>query len=502
MLIKIIGREAQRLLVKFNNSYIKLPEKFYGKVLPEKVPEAKLIKFNSKLAEDLELNIEDLSEDDLTEYFSGNRIFDGSEPIALAYAGHQFGHFVPQLGDGRAILLGEVLSTKLGRRDIQLKGSGQTQFSRAGDGKAAIGPVLREYLVSEAMHALGVPTTRSLSAVSTGEDVYRETILPGAILTRVASSHIRVGTFEYFAAREDLESIEVLVDYVIDRHYPEIKDLSNKYLALLEAVGEKQAELVSSWMSLGFIHGVMNTDNMSIAGETIDYGPCAFMEFYNPATVFSSIDHYGRYAYANQGFIAQWNLSCLANTLLGFIDADRETAIEQVQDLLAKFKESFSTKLRAKLLAKIGIINEEDGDRELLQDFLELLQEDKVDFTLAFRYLASALEDDSGKNNFVDLFGKLASGLDEWFSKWQQRLKDSEQDFESIKKSMNTVNPIYIPRNHKVEEALASAQSGDFSLFEKMNEILSNPYEEQVGAEEYSLPNKDKSFQYRTFCGT
>ncbi|NQY79085.1 MAG: YdiU family protein [Candidatus Caenarcaniphilales bacterium] len=486
----------------FNNSYINLPENFYEKVSPEKVPEASLIKFNSRLADDLNLDLEDIGEDELAEYFSGNKIFEGSEPIALAYAGHQFGHFVPQLGDGRAILLGEVLSSKFGRRDIQLKGSGQTRFSRAGDGKAALGPVLREYLVSEAMHALGVPTTRSLAAVTTGEDVYRETILPGAIVTRVASSHIRVGTFEYFAAREDVESLELLVDYVINRHYPEIKDLSNKYLALIEAVGEKQAELVSSWMSVGFVHGVMNTDNMSIAGETIDYGPCAFMESYDPATVFSSIDHYGRYAYANQGFIAQWNLSCLANTLLGFIDGDREAAIEQVQELLVKFKESFSAKLRFKLLAKIGILDEKEGDRELLQEFLELLQEDKVDFTLAFRTLASALDKDSEANKFKDLFGKLASGVDEWLSKWQARLEASDRDFKAIKDSMNSVNPVYIPRNHKVEEALAAAQSEDFSLFERMNEILSNPFEEQEGAEAYALPYEDKSFQYRTFCGT
>ena len=443
--------------VKFNNTYIKLPGLFYDKVKPEKVPEANLIKFNHELAEKLGLeNLAELSEDELAEYFSGNKLFESSEPIALAYAGHQFGHFVHQLGDGRAILLGETVNSNNQRFDIQLKGSGVTRFSRAGDGKAGLGPVLREYLVSEAMAALGVPTTRSLAAVSTGEDVYRQTILPGAVLTRVASSHIRVGTFEYFAAREDDESLEDLVNYVINRHYPDCLDSGNKYLNLLKAVAERQAELIASWMSLGFVHGVMNTDNMSISGETIDYGPCAFMDYYDPATVFSSIDHYGRYAYANQGFIAQWNLSSLANTLLPLVDKDREKAVDLVQEIVVAFKENFSTKLRMKLLKKIGLEQDLKEDKELLQEFLGLLEKNKADFSLSFRRLASLIEDDSNLAQMQELFDNKDSKLPEWLKKWRTRLKESAQDLNLVKASMNAVNPLYIPRNHKVEEVFKS----------------------------------------------
>lgn len=488
----------------FDNSYSKLPDQFFEKVKPSPVKQPSLIKFNEELAK--ELKVKKYKEKDLADIFSGNKLLKGSEPIAQAYAGHQFGNFVPQLGDGRAILLGEVKDRHGQRKDIQLKGSGQTAFSRSGDGRAWVGPVIREYIISEAMHALAVPTTRALAAVLTGENIYRESALPGAILTRVASSHIRVGTFEYFFAQKDIDSVKTLSDYVIERHYPESKKHENKYLALLEAVSLKQAELICDWMSIGFIHGVMNTDNTSIAGETIDYGPCAFMEFYDPATVFSSIDHQGRYSYQNQASIAQWNLSCFANTLLTLIDEDQKKAIEKCSKVLSDFKDHFSSKLTEKFLNKIGLSKMNENDSDFVHELLGLMDKYKADFTLSFRYLSGLLQDGFDETKFFYLFDYQDHSrpeLESWIEDWKKRLSEEKSDFKTIVEDMNKVNPAFIPRNHKIEEAIEAAyEQNDFSKMEILLEILSKPFSEQVNHLDYMEPVKDKTINYTTFCGT
>jgi serine/tyrosine/threonine adenylyltransferase len=491
-------------MIDFDNSYIKLPESFYQKVDPTKVIKPSLVKFNSILAADL--GIKDFDEKELAKIFSGNKLLDGSEPIAQAYAGHQFGNFVPQLGDGRAILLGEVIDTHGNRKDIQLKGAGQTKFSRSGDGRAWLGPVLREYIVSEAMHALGIASTRALAAVLTGDDIYRETALPGAIFTRVASSHIRVGTFEYFFAKKDTESVKILADYVIDRHYPNAKESENKYQALLEAVSIKQAELICDWMSLGFIHGVMNTDNTSIFGETIDYGPCAFMDFYDPATVFSSIDHQARYAYQNQASICQWNLSCFANTLLPLIDSDHEKAIEICSKILSEFKDHFSQKLTTKFLSKIGLTKKNEADADYVHELLGLMDKYKADFTLSFRYLSGLLDKDFDMTEFFHLFDyqdHSKAELEAWIVDWKKRLDDEDKSLAEVIQAMNKVNPAFIPRNHRVEQAIEEAyKNSDFSFFEKLLLVLAKPFEDQAENKEYMFPPEDKFQGYVTFCGT
>src|SRR5580765_2914060 len=410
----------------FQNTYAALPASFFARVAPTPVAAPRLIKLNRALAVHLGLDPDLLDSPEGAEILAGKRIPEGADPIAMAYAGHQFGHFVPQLGDGRAILLGEVIDKDGVRRDIQLKGSGPTPFSRRGDGRAALGPVLREYIVSEAMATLGVPTTRSLAAVVTGESVMRETALPGAVLTRVASSHIRVGTFQYFAARGDTEGVRRLADHVIGRHCPDLARADRPYHALLDAVIARQAELVARWLLVGFIHGVMNTDNTSISGETIDYGPCAFMDEYNPATVFSSIDEMGRYAYANQPQIALWNLTRLAECLLPLFSDDKDKAIEQAQFILGEFAEKFSATYQAGLRAKIGLFTQRDGDEALVQDLLDAMAKNQADFTLTFRHLADAAlgadNDEPVRGLFID-----PTVFTEWAVRWRQRIADEPQ---------------------------------------------------------------------------
>jgi uncharacterized protein YdiU (UPF0061 family) len=405
----------------FQNTYAALPDGFFARVAPTPVASPRLIKLNRPLAARLGLDPDRLESPEGVEILAGKRIPSGAEPIAMAYAGHQFGHFVPQLGDGRAILLGEVIDADGIRRDIQLKGSGPTPFSRRGDGRAALGPVLREYIVSEAMAALGIPTTRSLAAVVTGESVLRETALPGAVLTRIASSHVRVGTFQYFAARGDTEGVRRLADHVIARHYPEAANAERPYHALLQGVIARQAELVARWLLLGFIHGVMNTDNTSISGETIDYGPCAFMDHYDPAAVFSSIDEQGRYAYANQPRIALWNLTRLAECLLPLFSDDQDKAIEQAQAILGEFAETFTTAYQAGLRQKIGLFTERDGDEALVQDLLDAMAKNRADFTLTFRRLSEAARDAAHDQEVRQLFADPAA-YDEWAPRWRERI--------------------------------------------------------------------------------
>jgi uncharacterized protein YdiU (UPF0061 family) len=470
--------------ILFDNSYARLPGTMHVRVDPTPVEAPRLIKVNEALARELGIDPASLT----PEVAVGNVLLAGATPIAQAYAGHQFGNFVPQLGDGRAILLGEVVDVHGRRRDIQLKGSGPTPFSRRGDGRAALGPVLREYLVSEAMNALGIPTTRALMAATTGEKVYRETVLPGAVLTRVASSHIRVGTFQFFAVRRDLESLEALIGHVIERHYPELSGADNKALGLLDQVMEAQARLVARWVQVGFIHGVMNTDNMSVSGETIDYGPCAFMDAYDPATVFSSIDEYGRYAYANQPPIAQWNLARLAETLLPFLHENREEAIRIATERIEAFPAIYARHWLAGFGKKIGLVSEEEGDLDLIQALLDAMQRARADFTITFRALSN---------------GEEPAALAEWLPKWRERLARDPQTAEERRTLMRSVNPAYIPRNHRVEAMISAAvEQADYAPFEEMLRVLMNPHEEQAGAEIYAEAPGETDMVYRTFCGT
>src|SRR5690348_9473248 len=434
----------------FQNSYAALPANFFARVAPTPVASPRLIKLNRRLAVQLGLDPEMLDSPEGAEILSGKRLPDGAEPIAMAYAGHQFGHFVPQLGDGRAILLGEVIDKDGVRRDIQLKGSGRTPFSRRGDGRAALGPVLREYIVSEAMFALGIPTTRSLAAVMSGESVIRETMLPGAVLTRVAASHIRVGTFQYFAARQDTDALRRLADHVIARHYPHLADHARRYHALLEAVVGRQASLIARWLHVGFIHGVMNTDNTSISGETIDYGPCAFLDHYDPAQVFSSIDEMGRYAYANQPRIALWNLTRLAECLLPLFSDDQDKAIEQAQFILGEFAEKFTAAYQAGLGRKIGLFTARDGDEALVQDLLDAMAKNQADFTLTFRRLGEAAGDEAANGELRALFDEPAA-IDEWIARWRKRLAEEPQSASERRAAMHAINPAFIPRNHRIE---------------------------------------------------
>jgi uncharacterized protein YdiU (UPF0061 family) len=485
----------------FENTYTALPASFFARVAPTPVTSPRLIKLNRRLAARLGLDPDRLDSPEGAEILAGKRLPDGADPIAMAYAGHQFGHFVPQLGDGRAILLGEVIDADGVRRDIQLKGSGPTPFSRRGDGRAALGPVLREYIVSEAMAALGIPTTRSLAAVTTGESVLRETPLPGAVLTRVASSHIRVGTFQYFAARGDTEGVRRLADHVIARHYPEAANADRPYHALLEGVIARQADLVARWLLVGFIHGVMNTDNTSISGETIDYGPCAFMDQYDPATVFSSIDEMGRYAYANQPRIAQWNLTRLAECLLPLFSDEKDKAIEQAQAILGAFAEKFTTAYQAGLRKKIGLFTAREGDQALVQDLLDAMAKNQADFTLTFRRLSDAeLDQDNGsvRHLFAD-----PSAFDEWAARWRQRIGDEPQDAATRQAAMRSVNPAFIPRNHRVEAIIeAAVDRDDFAPFEELMTVLTKPYEDQAAFAGYAEPPEPHERVLQTFCGT
>jgi len=490
---------------EFTLRYARLPDRFFVRFDPVPVEAPRLLAFNRPLAEELGFDPaafdEALDEGRAAETFAGNAVPQGAEPLAQAYAGHQFGHFNPRLGDGRAVLLGEVTDREGRLRDIQLKGAGCTPFSRGADGRAPLGPVLREYLVSEAMHVLGIPTTRALAAVSTGERVFRRVPEPGAVLTRVASSHLRVGTFQYFAARGDEEAIRLLADLAIERHYPDLAALppETRYLALVEAVQARQARLVAGWMGLGFIHGVMNTDNTSIAGETIDYGPCAFMEAFDPEQVFSSIDEGGRYAYRNQPWIAQWNLARFAETLIPLIDDDSDQAVERATAVIQAYPEQYEAEWLAVMRKKLGLAQEEEGDRELAETFLEAQKAGRADFTQAFRGLSEAVEDDAPA--LLGLF-ENSEALRAWLPRWRQRLTQEEADPATIAARLRATNPLYIPRNQKVEEALAAAAEGDLAPFETLAELLANPFEAQPGFEAYARPSPAGQAVFRTFCGT
>ncbi|MEZ2128971.1 MULTISPECIES: YdiU family protein [unclassified Sinorhizobium] len=485
----------------FDNSYVRLPTHFYARQMPAPASEPWLIKLNEPLAEELGLDVAALRRDGAA-LFSGNLLPEGADPLAMAYAGHQFGAFVPQLGDGRAILLGEVVDRNGRRRDIQLKGAGQTPFSRRGDGRAALGPVLREYIVSEAMHALGIPTTRALAAVTTGEPVYRESVLPGAVFTRVAASHIRVGTFQFFAVRGDTDGVKALADYVVERHYPELRDKDNPYLALFEAGSERQASLIARWLHVGFIHGVMNTDNMTISGETIDFGPCAFLDTYDPATVFSSIDQRGRYAYANQPGIGQWNLARLGETLLPLIDPDQEKAVELANQVIAGYGERFQTHWLNGMRRKIGLTSVEDDDLDLIQALLALMQTQQADFTLTFRRLADLAESDAAEEMFAGSFAEPLS-CQPWLLRWRERISRDGQSVAARAKAMRQVNPAFIPRNHRIEQAITAAvEDADFSLFEVLLTVLSKPYEDQPAFAPFAEPPQPEERVLQTFCGT
>jgi uncharacterized protein YdiU (UPF0061 family) len=486
----------------FENTYAALPANFFARVVPTPVTAPRLIKLNRPLAVHLGLDPDRLSSPEGTEILAGKRVPEGADPIAMAYAGHQFGHFVPQLGDGRAILLGEVIDADGIRRDIQLKGSGPTPFSRRGDGRAALGPVLREYIVSEAMAALGIPTTRSLAAVVTGESVRRETLLPGAVLTRVASSHIRVGTFQYFAARGDTEGVRRLADHVIGRHYPQLTNADRPYHALLEAVIARQADLVARWLLVGFIHGVMNTDNSSISGETIDYGPCAFMDHYDPATVFSSIDEQGRYAYANQPRIALWNLTRLAECLLPLLSGEHDKAVEEAQSALGSFAETFNSTYQAGLRRKLGLFSARDDDPALVQDLLDAMAKNRADFTLTFRQMSDAALNPADDRLVRQLFAD-PTAFDEWAVRWRQRIGEEPEAAAIRQAAMRAVNPAFIPRNHRVEAVIDAAMNrDDFTPFEELLTVLSRPYEDQPAFSGYAEPPEPHQRVLQTFCGT
>ncbi len=488
---------------QFDNSYADDLPDFYVEGKPMEVKSPQLLQFNHALAKDLGLNVENLSEQELAEIFSGQKLLNGSRPIAQAYAGHQFGGFSPQLGDGRGLLLGEAIDERGTSWDIALKGSGATTFSRGGDGKAAVGAVLREYLIGEAMHHLGIPSTRALAAVATGEQVYRERPLPGAIFTRVAASHIRVGTFQFFAARQQSDQVRLLADYTIERHEPQLIGKEDRYLLLLKAVAEKQAKLIADWMLVGFIHGVMNTDNMAISGETIDYGPCAFMEAFDPSAVFSSIDAQGRYAYKNQAPIGQWNLTRFAETLLPIIDEeDPERAIPKVEAILNDFVNQYEKLWLSGAQAKLGledIASDVDVDKQLIEDWLNLLEKNAVDYTLGWRRLADAAEGNA--EPLLALF-PIKIGVGQWLARWQQRVE--QQSASATAAKMRAVIPIYIPRNHLVEEALEAATlESNLKPFQKLLAVLQNPFEERAGLAEYAQPAPQKfTAEYQTFCGT
>jgi len=529
------GSRPPSVHFSFENTYARLPEHFYVRLAPTPVAAPQLVKVNVELARSLGLDPNALASTEGVEILAGNRVAEGSEPIALAYAGHQFGYFVPQLGDGRAILLGEVRGRDGVRYDIQLKGSGPTPFSRRGDGRAVLGPVLREYIVSEAMAALGVPTTRSLAAVTTGERVLRETILPGAIFTRVAASHLRVGTFQFFAARGDTEGLRTLASYAIARHYPLAAHAENPFRALLDAVISRHAHLVAQWMLIGFVHGVMNTDNTSISGETIDYGPCAFMEAYDPATVFSAIDENGRYAYANQPRITHWNLTRLAEAMLPLLEQEsasqkigspeagspespiqeprshasgsqesrmQEAAVTSANEALAAFYPQFQAARIAGLRRKLGLHTERDEDLALAEDLLERMAANRADFTLTFRRLCDAAAGVEGDIGVRELFA-VPRAYDEWAAQWRQRLAEESVSPDARAAAMQKANPAFIPRNHIVEEALNIAMwKQDFHPFEQLLDVVSRPYDDRPDLDRYATPARPEECVRQTFCGT
>jgi uncharacterized protein YdiU (UPF0061 family) len=504
---------AGEAVIPFDNSYVRLPERFYARQAPTPVAAPRLIKVNGALAHELGLDAGWLASPDGVAVLAGNRVPEGAEPIATAYAGHQFGGFVPQLGDGRAVLLGEVIGRDGVRRDIQLKGSGPTPFSRRGDGRAALGPVLREYIVSEAMAALGIPTTRALAAVTTGQPVIRENVVPGAVLARVAQSHIRVGTFQYFASRGDVDGLRTLADHVIARHYPEVRAAANPIRALLDGVVGRQARLVARWMHVGFIHGVMNTDNTSICGETIDYGPCAFLDAYHPAMVFSSIDHGGRYAFANQPRLAQWNLGRLAETLLPLIGPTQDEAIAEAQAAIDAFPAAFDAVYWPGWYAKLGFGAPRDGDKDLTIELLDIMADGAADFTLAFRLLGDVAADGQGagdtaaEHRFTALFAD-PERITGWLVRWRARLAAEPSDAKPIdaaarRAAMQAVNPAFIPRNHRIEQAIVAAVAGDdFASFERLMTVLARPFDDQPDHSDLMAPPRPNEVVQATFCGT
>jgi serine/tyrosine/threonine adenylyltransferase len=484
------------MMFPFDNSYARLPAHFHASVLPAAAARPKLIRYNAALAKELGIELDSEDESNLAEIFSGNVLPEGANPLAMAYAGHQFGGFNPQLGDGRAILLGEVIDQSGKRRDIQLKGGGPTPFSRNGDGRAALGPVLREYIVSEAMHALGIPTTRALAAVATGQPVRRDVALPGAVFTRVAASHIRVGTFQFFAARGDTEGVKTLADYVIARHYPELTAVENPYLALLNAIVDAQASLIARWMAVGFIHGVMNTDNVTVSGETIDFGPCAFLDEYDPKKKFSSIDQRGRYAYANQPGIGQWNMARLAECLLPLFDGAEERAVEDANATLARFGEVFQGHWLNCFRLKLGLSGEDDDDLALITDFLALMHTHEADFTQTFRTLGHVA---GGATSALPLPDSEA--LNQWHARWQTRLGSTRTPAE-IAAIMHATNPALIPRNHRIEDAISAAMYDDYSYFERLTEALQTPFDEVNETADLRIPPTMAERVAKTFCGT
>jgi uncharacterized protein YdiU (UPF0061 family) len=484
----------------FQHSYSALPSKFYARISPTPVADPRLLVLNRALAQDLGLDPQVL-EPQAAALLSGNQLPEDADPIAMAYAGHQFGAFVPSLGDGRAILLGELPGRDGVLRDVQLKGAGRTPFSRGGDGRAVVGPMLREYLVSEAMQALGVPTTRSLAVVTTGEQVFRERALPGAILTRVAASHVRVGTFQYFAARGDQEAVRALLQYVIARHYPAAGETQVPALAVLKEVTQRQLALITDWMLLGFIHGVMNTDNMAISGETIDYGPCAFMDDYDPKKVFSSIDQGGRYSYANQPVIAQWNLARLAETLLFLIDPVPDKAAALATEVLEPFAEDFNARFVAGMRRKLGLATAAPEDATLIKRLLSAMHHAEADFTLTFRTLAQAAQNLNEPALWRTLFA-ASPEFDGWLRDWQERLAGDPQATSERVAGMRAVSAAFIPRNHRLQAALAAAESGDYTLFHRLLAILQRPYDDQPEAAAYTLPPQPSERVLQTFCGT
>jgi serine/tyrosine/threonine adenylyltransferase len=472
---------------KFDNSYTQLSQNIMSRTLPTKVKSPKIVIVNYELAKQLGLDFSSLNNEDLAQLFTGNQIPKGSDPIAQAYAGHQFGHLAI-LGDGRAIVLGEHITPTKQRYDIQFKGSGRTPYSRGGDGKAALGPMLREYIISEAMYHLNIRTTRSLAVATTGENVMRETVLPGAILTRVAESHIRVGTFEYVAIKKDLITLKKLLQYSVNRHYPEIKDLDKQAPEFLKLVMERQIDLITDWIRVGFIHGVMNTDNMAISGESIDFGPCAFMDHYDPKTVFSSIDHHGRYAFANQPVIAQWNLARLADAILPLLDEDQNKAIEVGEEIIESFNEKYEKKFHEMMKKKLGLITDETEDAVLIKELLDAMEKNKLDYTNTFRELMN--------ENITD------ENLKDFYGKWKIRIDKQNRDKQEVLTLMRKNNPVVIPRNHKAEESLKEAHKGNLLSLNNLLNALKDPYVERGDLMLYQQPAPDNEKKYKTFCGT
>jgi uncharacterized protein YdiU (UPF0061 family) len=486
----------------FETSYARLPERFYARVQPAQVRDPKFLRVNKALARELGLDPDQLETDAALQVFAGNRVPESADPIAQAYAGHQFGNWVPQLGDGRAVLLGELTDRDGVKRDVQLKGAGKTPFSRMGDGRAALFPVVAEYLGSEAMAALGVPTTRALAMVTTGERVIREDIRPGGVIARVATSHVRVGTFEYFARNGDEEGVKQLADYVLDRHYPELKGAENPYAALLQEVTRRTGDLVAQWMLVGFIHGVMNTDNVSIVGETIDYGPFAWMDSYHPAACFSAVDMGGRYAFNQQPQMAHWNLCRFAETLLPLLAEDTEQGKQAAYDALGAFEPAFDARFNAGLCAKIGLETQQDGDVDLALDLLRRMAEEGADFTLTFRRLAAANGADAGHDKAVRALFREPASFDEWAQQWRQRLAQETRADADRQAAMRAVNPAYVLRKHHVYRAYDGIVEGDQSTLDALLTVLADPFSDHPEHADLAQPPAQNETVRNTFCGT